>query len=58
MKKFAELNVDLNAPQQRNWTVKWLMVDNFLSFGENTMLPANAVPRTGYAFGAGEGEGA
>jgi hypothetical protein len=35
----AELNVDLNAPQQRNWTVKWLMVDNFLSFGENNYLP-------------------
>jgi hypothetical protein len=37
--KNAELNVDLNAPQQRNWTVKWLMVDNFLSFGENNYLP-------------------
>jgi hypothetical protein len=27
----AELNVDLNAPQQRNWLLNGLRVDNFLS---------------------------
>jgi len=37
----GELNVDLTVSQHRNWSVKWLMVDNFLSFGENNYLPFN-----------------
>lgn len=35
----AELNVDLNETQHRSWNLKWLMVNNFLSFGENNYLP-------------------
>lgn len=37
----GELNVDLTVSQHRNWSVKWLMIDNFLSFGENNYLPFN-----------------
>ena len=37
----GELNVDLTVSQHRNWSVKWLMVDNFLSFGENNYIPFN-----------------
>ena len=37
----GELNVDLTVSQHRNWSLKWLMVDNFLSFGENNYLPFN-----------------
>jgi len=34
----GELNVDLNETQHRSWAFKWIMVDNFLSFGEKNYL--------------------
>lgn len=37
----GELNVDLNVTQHRSWSIKWIMVDNFLSFGENNYVPFN-----------------
>jgi len=33
-----ELNIDLTISQHKRWSVKWIMVDNFLSFGENNFL--------------------
>lgn len=35
----GELNVDLTQSQHKRWAIKWLMVDNFLSFGEDNYLP-------------------
>jgi len=37
----GELNVDLSVSQHRNWSIKWVMVDNFLSFGSNNYLPCS-----------------
>jgi len=34
----AELNVDVNETQHRSWNVKWVMLNNFLSFGEDNYL--------------------
>jgi DNA repair exonuclease SbcCD ATPase subunit len=35
----GELNVDLTQSQHKSWSVKWIMIDNFLSFGESNYLP-------------------
>ena len=35
----GDLNVDLTASQHRSWSIKWIMVDNFLSFGEKNYVP-------------------
>lgn len=35
----GELNVDLTVSQHRLWSIKWIMIDNFLSFGENNYVP-------------------
>ncbi len=35
----GELNLDLTQSQHITWTLKWLMVDNFLSFGANNYFP-------------------
>lgn len=35
----AELDFDVNVSQHRNWSIKWVMIDNFLSFGENNYFP-------------------
>jgi DNA repair exonuclease SbcCD ATPase subunit len=35
----GELNIDLTQSQHKSWSVKWIMVDNFLSFGENNYVP-------------------
>ncbi len=35
----GELNVDLSISQHRTWDIKWLMIDNFLSFGEQNYAP-------------------
>ena len=35
----GELNVDLTTSQHRTWSIKWMMIDNFLSFGENNYVP-------------------
>lgn len=37
----GELNVDLTASQHRTWSIKWLMLNNFLSFGEDNYIPFN-----------------
>lgn len=37
----GELNVDLTTTRHRTWSIKWLMIDNFLSFGENNYTPFN-----------------
>lgn len=37
----AELNVDLTVSQHRTWSIKWLMLNNFLSFGEDNYIPFN-----------------
>ena len=33
----GELNVDLTQSQHKSWSVKWIMIDNFLSFGCRTV---------------------
>jgi DNA repair exonuclease SbcCD ATPase subunit len=35
----GELNIDLDQSQHKSWTLKWIMVDNFLSFGEKNYVP-------------------
>ena len=35
----GELNVDLAQIQHKNWSIKWIMIDNFLSFGEHNYVP-------------------
>ncbi len=35
----SELNVDLTVSQHRTWSIRWLMIDNFLSFGSNNYVP-------------------
>jgi DNA repair exonuclease SbcCD ATPase subunit len=35
----GELNVDLTQSNNRSWSVKWIMIDNFLSFGEENYVP-------------------
>ena len=34
----AELNIDLSVSQHKSWSIKWVMVDNFLSFGEKNYI--------------------
>jgi DNA repair exonuclease SbcCD ATPase subunit len=35
----GELNIDLNNIQHKSWSIKWVMIDNFLSFGEQNYVP-------------------
>ena len=35
----GELNIDLTVSQHKSWSIKWVMVDNFLSFGEQNYIP-------------------
>ena len=35
----AELNIENDEINQNAWSIKWLMINNFLSFGENNYLP-------------------
>jgi DNA repair exonuclease SbcCD ATPase subunit len=35
----GELNIDLTQSQHKSWSIKWIMIDNFLSFGENNYIP-------------------
>lgn len=37
----GELNIENDEIQHRSWSIKWIMVNNFLSFGENNYLPFN-----------------
>ena len=34
----AELNIENDDIQHKSWSIKWLMVDNFLSFGEDNFV--------------------
>lgn len=34
----GELNIDLTESQHRSWSIKWLMLNNFLSFGEDNYV--------------------
>lgn len=35
----GELNIDLSQTRHNHWSIKWLMIDNFLSFGESNYVP-------------------
>ena len=35
----GELNIDINNIQHKSWSIKWIMIDNFLSFGEQNYVP-------------------
>ncbi len=35
----GELNIDLSVSQHRNWSIKWVTIDNFLSFGPDNYVP-------------------
>lgn len=35
----GELNVDLTQSQHKSWSIKWMMIDNFLSFGSENFVP-------------------
>ena len=35
----AEIDMDLTAIQHRSWSVKWVMINNFLCFGEDNYMP-------------------
>ena len=37
----GELNLEDNSARHTTWSIKWLMIDNFLSFGEQNYLPFN-----------------
>ena len=39
----GDLNVDLTVSQHRSWSLKWLMIDNFLSFGEKNYVPLSSI---------------
>jgi len=39
----GELNIDLNQTQHKTWSLKWLMVDNFLSFGDKNYIPFSKI---------------
>jgi len=35
----GELNIDASTSQHRSWAIRWLMIDNFLSFGADNYAP-------------------
>jgi DNA repair exonuclease SbcCD ATPase subunit len=37
----AELNLENEQSQHNTWSIKWVMINNFLSFGEENYLPFN-----------------
>lgn len=37
----AELNIENDDVHHKSWSVRWIMIDNFLSFGEKNYLPFN-----------------
>lgn len=39
----GELNVETNAVEHKKWSVKWLMINNFLSFGEENYVPFSSL---------------
>lgn len=39
----GELNVDTNVVEHKKWNIKWLMINNFLSFGEDNYVPFSSL---------------
>ena len=37
----AELNIEDTQQQHKSWSIKWIKLDNFLSFGDNNYVPFN-----------------
>ncbi len=37
----SELNIEDDKTNHKTWAIKWLMINNFLSFGEENYLPFN-----------------
>lgn len=37
----AELNLEDSQQQHKSWTIKWIRLDNFLSFGDDNFVPFN-----------------
>ena len=37
----AELNLENDQTKHKTWAIKWLMINNFLSFGDENYLPFN-----------------
>jgi len=37
----AELNIEDNQQQHKSWSIKWIKLDNFLSFGDDNFVPFN-----------------
>ena len=37
----AELNIEDTQQQHKSWSIKWIKLDNFLSFGDNNFVPFN-----------------
>jgi DNA repair exonuclease SbcCD ATPase subunit len=35
----GDLNIDLETVQHKKWSLKWVLINNFLSFGENNYIP-------------------
>lgn len=35
----GELNLDTTVSEHKKWNIKWLMINNFLSFGEDNYIP-------------------
>lgn len=35
----SELDIDLSTTQHKSWSVKWVMINNFLCFGEDNYMP-------------------
>jgi DNA repair exonuclease SbcCD ATPase subunit len=39
----GELNVDTNTVEHKKWSIKWIMINNFLSFGEDNYVPFSSL---------------
>lgn len=37
----AELNIEDTLQKHKSWAIKWIKIDNFLSFGDNNFIPFN-----------------
>jgi len=37
----GELNLEDNSSRYKSWSIKWIVIDNFLSFGNNNYVPFN-----------------
>ena len=37
----SELNIEDTQQNHKSWSIKWIKIDNFLSFGDNNFIPFN-----------------